>query len=217
MFGCCSSYIECSDEGRCLHLDNETYQGCMYRKNLEAGKVFFGQNKGKVKSRFSQEVLERYKEYNIFLICYNKPYAIKSYQKKFPGAVSYPLTKAQMILLESLFEVNGIPYDNCHSNYDLKPADYQREVCDSRVIFEAADERFSMMSYDVKLIQKSLADKIAAALKKKGIKAQVECYYHKPYVPPAARVMTIAKGIVTERKVVYEQATIFSLIGGIGA
>ncbi len=44
-FGCCSRFIECSDAKRCVH-ENKIYSmGCKYRRNLEAGKIFYGKNK----------------------------------------------------------------------------------------------------------------------------------------------------------------------------
>lgn len=43
-FGCCNDHVRCSDAGRCLHLDDEEYWGCCYRKNLEAGRIFYGRN-----------------------------------------------------------------------------------------------------------------------------------------------------------------------------
>ena len=33
-----------ADAGHCLHLDDEEYWGCCYRKNLEAGCIFYGRN-----------------------------------------------------------------------------------------------------------------------------------------------------------------------------
>lgn len=40
-FGCCSKYKECSKAKKCLH-DNLFYsKACWYRKNLEAGKIFY--------------------------------------------------------------------------------------------------------------------------------------------------------------------------------
>lgn len=40
-FGCCSRYRECSKLKYCTH-ENPFYSGaCMYRKNLEAGKIFY--------------------------------------------------------------------------------------------------------------------------------------------------------------------------------
>ena len=44
-FGCCNSFVACSDALHCLHDDKPYYRGCMYRKNLEAGRVFYGKNK----------------------------------------------------------------------------------------------------------------------------------------------------------------------------
>ena len=44
-FGCCSSYVECSDEMRCLHHGNPEYAGCHYRRNLYSGRIFYGKNK----------------------------------------------------------------------------------------------------------------------------------------------------------------------------
>ncbi len=44
-FGCCNDFERCSDALQCLHPENRFYNGCMYRKNLEAGKVFYGKNK----------------------------------------------------------------------------------------------------------------------------------------------------------------------------
>lgn len=44
-FGCCSKFIECSDAKKCLH-ENKLYAtSCSYRKNLEAGRIFYGKNR----------------------------------------------------------------------------------------------------------------------------------------------------------------------------
>ena len=44
-FGCCNDFVRCSDALKCLHSDDRFYNNCYYRKNLEAGKVFYGKNK----------------------------------------------------------------------------------------------------------------------------------------------------------------------------
>lgn len=44
-FGCCYKYKECSDAKKCLHEDLLYSTGCLYRKNLENGKIFYGENK----------------------------------------------------------------------------------------------------------------------------------------------------------------------------
>ena len=44
-FGCCSSFEECSNVKKCIH-DNKLYsKACMYRENLEQGRIFFGKNR----------------------------------------------------------------------------------------------------------------------------------------------------------------------------
>ena len=44
-FGCCDKYVACSDAKKCLHDDLAYATACMYRKNLEAGRIFYGVNK----------------------------------------------------------------------------------------------------------------------------------------------------------------------------
>lgn len=41
-FGCCSRYRACSDAGRCVIADQSYSANCSYRKNLEAGRIFYG-------------------------------------------------------------------------------------------------------------------------------------------------------------------------------
>ena len=44
-FGCCSQFIKCSDAKKCVH-ENKLYsKGCQYRKNLDAGRIFYGKNR----------------------------------------------------------------------------------------------------------------------------------------------------------------------------
>lgn len=44
-FGCCNDFIKCSDARQCLYPHDRFYNGCSYRKNLEAGRIFYGRNK----------------------------------------------------------------------------------------------------------------------------------------------------------------------------
>ena len=43
-FSCCSKYLECSDQKKCIHPDLIYALGCYYRKNLSDGKIFYGKN-----------------------------------------------------------------------------------------------------------------------------------------------------------------------------
>lgn len=45
VFGCCSRYVECSDSKGCVHPDRRFAQGCMYKSNLEKGRIFYGVNR----------------------------------------------------------------------------------------------------------------------------------------------------------------------------
>lgn len=44
-FGCCHNYVNCSNVLKCVHDDLIYATACMYRKNLENGKVFYGKNR----------------------------------------------------------------------------------------------------------------------------------------------------------------------------
>lgn len=44
-FGCCGSYIACSDAGQCIKTDIMFAGKCTYRQNLKAGRIFYGKNK----------------------------------------------------------------------------------------------------------------------------------------------------------------------------
>ncbi len=43
-FACCHDFMGCSDAKQCLHPDDRFFNGCEYRKNLEAGRIFYGKN-----------------------------------------------------------------------------------------------------------------------------------------------------------------------------
>ena len=44
-FACCNDYLLCSNARECIHKDNPDLRGCYYRKNLENGKILYGENK----------------------------------------------------------------------------------------------------------------------------------------------------------------------------
>ncbi len=44
-FGCCSRYVECSNNLKCVQPNKKLARGCMYQRNLKNGKVFYGVNK----------------------------------------------------------------------------------------------------------------------------------------------------------------------------
>ena len=44
-FACCARYKQCSDERKCIHKNQLYSKACEYRKNIENGKIFYGDNK----------------------------------------------------------------------------------------------------------------------------------------------------------------------------
>ena len=44
-YACCSSFNECSDAGECIKAKDRFSNGCGYRRNLEAGRIFYGKRK----------------------------------------------------------------------------------------------------------------------------------------------------------------------------
>ncbi len=47
-FGCCDLCVKCSDAKKCVHPDYFHSLGCYYRRNLEAGRIFYGKNKNNI-------------------------------------------------------------------------------------------------------------------------------------------------------------------------
>ena len=41
-FGCCNDFLRCSDAGHCIHTEDRFFNGCVYRTNLEQGRIFYG-------------------------------------------------------------------------------------------------------------------------------------------------------------------------------
>lgn len=44
-FGCCSRFNDCSDAKKCIHVNKLYSKACIYRQNLEAGKIYYGKNR----------------------------------------------------------------------------------------------------------------------------------------------------------------------------
>lgn len=45
IFGCCSLYEKCSDAKQCIQTDSNYARGCVYRKHLLEGRIFYGANR----------------------------------------------------------------------------------------------------------------------------------------------------------------------------
>ena len=71
-FGCCAWYVQCSDALKCINPDTDHAKYCSYRQNLEAGRIFYGKNAGKV----IEPVPEPEPAKHVFLHCYDRLFAI---------------------------------------------------------------------------------------------------------------------------------------------
>lgn len=47
-FACCNDFKLCSEADHCIHTEDRFYNGCFYRKNLEAGLNFYKSSKQEV-------------------------------------------------------------------------------------------------------------------------------------------------------------------------
>lgn len=58
-FGCCSEYLSCSDNKKCVHVNKLYARGCAYRRHLELGDIFYGKNANvqAIKSRHKSDGL----------------------------------------------------------------------------------------------------------------------------------------------------------------
>ena len=64
-FGCCSSYRACSDAKACLVPHSDYYENCSYRKNLEAGIIFYGKNAPEFDRELYENLIETYHQLTI--------------------------------------------------------------------------------------------------------------------------------------------------------
>lgn len=223
-FSCCSSYMQCSDAKKCLHADDPLYQGCAYRCNLDTEKIFYGKNviktaknviktvKNVTKNDFSDEFLERYKRYSLYLICYDYRLIVSKNIRGF----SYGLRAEEVEELKNIFNVLEVP---CTTEID--ESECNREGGGSRVILKMPDSNYTVSNYDHRLIPQEISKKLSQALERKGLESFVETFRtSKPIESTSNRI--ILKGRViqgeaelekTSKKIQYEyeQVSIFNL------
>lgn len=220
LFGCCSLNEECSDAMQCLRLNDPEYSNCGYRRNLEAGRIFYGKNATKEPEivietpknviEFSETVLERYRKHEIYLVCMNKQYTVKFLIKDF----SYGLSRDQAKKLSNLFKNLEIPF----STECAEPEKTElTEVCNSRVIITVGDEKFRIAAWNDYLIPSSESKKIARAFKVKGIDSGVETYATRPFsieaTPKPSNIVLVQvkqpEPVLEQKEVVYQQISLF--------
>lgn len=65
LFGCCFRYRECSAVKKCLIADRADSKNCIYRKNLEKGKIFYGKNADEFNPNVYNKLLNTYKSLDL--------------------------------------------------------------------------------------------------------------------------------------------------------
>jgi len=194
-FGCCGLYVECSNEKKCLQLGNDNYIGCQYRKNLEAGRIFYGINKDKPAHKRG-----------MYLHCFNRLFKIAIYSK----GNSYSLNEAQIGEISTLFDTVKIPYKTQIED-DLCVTDTVKEndTCNAFVLIDIAENTYKISNYNSYLIKSKTAELICKAFANKNISSQV-CVSQREY----NRVYTVnIKPIVQQcTKIEPEQLSIMQLI-----
>ena len=211
-FGCCSSYAECSNAGHCIHPD---YTGCYYRKNLEAGCIFYGKNAGKKP--------EAKKDYKIYLTCYDQPFAVLTRFEMWKSSISYQLKPDKYEKIKTLFDNLEIPYIE---NLDGEFEQQDRQICDCRVMIEVGEDKYHILNFDSWLIPEKTAEGIRKAFEAKGIPAKVEKIgrWSAVDIPPLRatkkliavsvdKVVEPEPVVAEEKEIVYEQPSIFDLMG----
>lgn len=221
-FGCCSKRDQCSDILQCIYKDDPEYSQCGYRKNLEAGRIFYGKNAGK---KPEPKIIPNWAkpEYHIYLTCYNQPFAVLARNKV---GLSYQLKEESFNKLKNLFDALQVPYIT-----DLSQGEFidketkEKQICNYRVTIEAGDDKYNVLNFDSLLVPEKVARGIQKAFEVRGIPAKAEQYgrYNVVDIPPyraglqevkivEANVEPEAKPI-KEKKIVYEQSSIFDLMG----
>lgn len=133
-FGCCGLFEQCSNARKCLKESDAQYTGCLYRKNLEENRIFYGINKNypagtfKVLS-FDTEYVNSYQNIcQIGLYMEDISTSTTLYEKSFlvnPGDVYYH---------DYSFSVHSLDIDS------IKNAPYFDAIyAEIKGVFEAAD------------------------------------------------------------------------------
>lgn len=188
--------MACSEQESCLFPDDEFYKACMYRKNLEAGRIFYGskaREKNKIPVPENKVILnlqnperndqvpeetvkipERFRknQERIYLDCYQRHFNVGHLSGK---DLTYPLTEQEAKLLQETFRELEIPYVCQADENKCILEGTKEEPANARVSFciQGSEQKFVIANFNSCLILKRYADGIAKALKAKGIEANV--------------------------------------------
>lgn len=171
-FGCCSSYMDCSDALECLHREDAAYTGCAYRRKLEKGIVFYGKNAGRMHP--AKEHHEKSKNpRDIYLACFGQLFVVRSWQK---GRYSYKLSEEQAAGLRELFERQAVPYRmtlDFQDRIDGEPIE-DDSPCYYQAVVSIDGQEYSVRNFNMNFIKQGYAERISKAFNRKGISCRCE-------------------------------------------
>ncbi len=181
-FDCCSSFRKCSDTLECVHKNNSLFDGCTYRKKLEAGVVFYGKNCNIIGPIRNGVILpsqiitkEKGKDHvkaEVYLTCYKKPFKVL----RRSNALSYRLDEEHSKIIIDVFIMKDIPFKTSLDMFEELPGDDVEVTgpCNSRVVFKIKETEYHILNFNSYLIHNWYAEKINKAFKTKGIESRVE-------------------------------------------
>jgi hypothetical protein len=204
----------CSDNLKCLHVEKPEYDACQYRKNLEAGRVFYGKNKGTFNMELTKtetdikQVIEKpvtllqskfQEPTRLYIECYGMMFHVGHLGKQ---DCTYSLTEDELSNLKCIFEKNVIPHTFILDDMKCIIDGDTIEPANSRVIFQipGIEQEFVIANYNIWCIRKRYADMIAKALNNKGLKAYVQVsgtYKDRINYDTTKKIADIVKGNVT--------------------
>jgi hypothetical protein len=199
-FGCCGDYIKCSDEMKCTRIGNPEYVGCLYKVNLENGRIFYGKNAGKIinivhdeispqkveivinqqNTIIKNETYERFAEKDrLFLECYDRYFHVGHLGG---NGFTYSLEKVEMETLIKLFTDNQIPHkklkktqleeSKCIMESDPESTNTYRVV----ISIPEFEQKFSIANFNSCGLIKKYVQGICKALTNKGIKSEIKVF-----------------------------------------
>lgn len=210
-FGCCSSHMECTAHGICMHEGDELYDGCQLKKRLY-----------REKNKKDQPIKKE-----LYLIAFNQLYKVNIKDKR--QWFSYELTQENLEHVKAVFDEYGIPYKTeiTSMNSETEKPENGAIPCNSRVTFKIGENEYIVYNHGCRLINESYANRIAQAMKNKGMIARSELigYSREPGIyklipsvdplperePEPTPVLKDEKSKLPD-KGLYKQVTIFELI-----
>lgn len=198
--GCCNSFKECSDAGRCIH-ETDTrlhgilnYKECLYKENLDKGLNFY--------TEYNENNQARAEEYKAKIEVV-KLESVKDDKKRELNSTKNKRSKKNYIEIPNrLFYIgkrgkyNGYTYSLSQdeqeelisetNKYGVNLTDIENpdkfidetlennERCNCKIVIVLKDEKYNISNYDHKGLKKETAVKIASYLINKGINAEIE-------------------------------------------